>query len=102
MLKRMTLAAAAIALTSPAMATCLEGRTGAQCDLLLEDYRNDEVPVGTTLVWPDRDFAIEGLNEPAVGTWGDDILRDDVLVRDGDDVFLVPDVSGPPIKIADW
>ena len=99
---RMTLAAAAIALTTPAMATCLEDRNGAQCDVFLDEYRAADVPVGTTMVWPQRPFLTDDLEMPAVGTEADALQGDDVFYWDGETAFVVPDDSGPPIKIADW
>lgn len=102
MLKRMTMAAAAFALTTPAMAACLEGTDSAQCDVYLERYMSDEIPVGTTMIWPEREFAIEGFDEPSVGMRGDNFLNDNVFVWDGESAYVVPDVSGPPIPLARW
>ena len=102
MLTRMTLAAAAIALTTPAMATCLEDVNGAQCDVFLDEYRAAETPVGTTMVWPQRPFLIEEFDMPAFGTEADTLRGNDVFYWDGETAFVVPDESGPPIKIADW
>ena len=102
MLKRMSLAAAAFALTTPAMAACLEDSTGAQCDIFLERYMSDEIPVGTTMIWPEDQFVIDDFDQPGVGTPADNFLRDDVYVWDGQQAHIVPDVSGPPIPLARW
>lgn len=109
MLKRMTLAAAfAIAtpftIATPAGAACLNDGTGAGCDIFLEEYRATDVPVGTTLVWPQGEFLVEDFD------WAGDRLgpdagfgsMDEVLYWDGEKAFVVPDDSGPPIEIADW
>ena len=98
----MTLAAAAIALSSPAMATCLEDRNGAQCDIFLDEYRASEVPVGTTMIWRDREFLLEEVDRPGAGTGLESVTGDDVLFWDGDDAFVVSENSGPQIQIADW
>ena len=103
MLRRMILAAAAFALTTPAMATCLEdGDGGAQCDLFLDEYRAAPVPMGTTMVWPDTSFVIDNFDNASIGAEGHNFAHDDVFVWDGETAYVVPDVSGPPIKIADW
>ena len=104
MQRGMTLAAAAILLAAPAMAgeTCLPDARGAQCDVFLDQYRSDEVPVGTTDVWatdqalvePYQDFHPESAVEFPTG--------DDVLYWDGDSAMIVPEESGPQVKIADW
>jgi len=102
MLKRMTLAAAAVALSTPAMATCLEDRNGAQCDIFLEAYRTNDVPVGTTMVWPERQFLLEDIERRNSRTGVESVVGDDVLYWDGDDAFVVRENSGAQIPIADW
>ena len=102
MLKSIILGAAALVLTTPAMATCLEGRVGAQCDIFLDDYRAVDVPVGTVMVWPQRQFLLEDINWRDIGIGIETISGEDAYYWDGDDAFVVPENSGPPIKIADW
>lgn len=104
MLRRMTLAAAVLALAGPALAddTCLTDVQGAQCDLFLDRYRADDVPVGTTDVWASDEFVVER----------DETLRPDsaldvpggkeVLYWDGDSAMVVPEETGPRLEIADW
>lgn len=102
MLRRMTLAAAAFAMTTPAMATCLEDGDGAQCDVFLDEYRADEVPVGTPMVWPETEFLVEDFDYPGFQSEVDSFVPDDVFYWDGEQAFVVPEVTGPPVKIADW
>jgi hypothetical protein len=104
MLRGMTLAAAALVLAGPAMAdeNCLPDSLGAQCDIFLDEYRNDEVPVGTTNVRPNDGFLLEeprGLGSESAVEFP---TGKDVLYWDGDSAMLVPEDSGPRIEIADW
>lgn len=101
MLRCMTLAAAVLVSTS-AMATCLEDRNGAQCDLFLDDYRTSDVPIGTTMVWPQRPFLLEEIDRRGGTNRSEAITGNDVLYWDGEDAFIVPENSGPQVKIADW
>ena len=104
MLRRITLAAAALVLAGPALAdeTCLPDARGAQCDVFLDDYRSDEVPVGTTDVWATDEFLLEQYQdfrpESAVEFPG----GDDVLYWDGESAAVIPEESGPRLEIADW
>ena len=102
MLGRVTLAAAAIALSAPATATCLEDRTGAQCDLFLGEYRTAEVPVGTTMIWPDRPFLLEHVERTGSATGAEDVIGEHVLYWDGDNAAIVRENSGAQLRIADW
>lgn len=102
MLNRMVLAAAAIALSTPAMAACLEDTIGAQCDVFLDDYRADDVPVGTSMVWPDQEFLIEDFDYPGVGTGVETYVGEDVFYWDGENAHIVSDDSGAQFQIIDW
>ena len=102
MLKRMTLAAAAVALSTPAMATCLEDTNGAQCDVYLDEYRTSDVPVGTTMIWPERQFLLQDIERPGARTGVESVVGEDVLYWDGDDASIVPENSGAQFPIADW
>ena len=104
MLGRMTLAAAAIVLSSPAMAdeTCLEDTRGAQCDVFLDQYRNDEVPVGTTDMRANDDALLERFHDFRAGSSLEFPTGDDVLYWDGDSAMIVPEETGPRLEIADW
>lgn len=103
MLGRTTLAAAALLLAAPALAddTCLNDAHGVQCDLFLDDYRADEVPVGTTNVWATDEFILEQYQDfrPESSV---EFPSDDVLYWDGDSAMIVPENSGPRLEIADW
>jgi hypothetical protein len=104
----MNIAAAALVLAGPALApvladeTCLPSANGAQCDLFLDEYRADDVPVGTTDLWASDEFVLERPSEPGTEAAPDRPYGDDVLYWDGDSAMVVPDESGPRLKIADW
>jgi hypothetical protein len=102
---RMALAAAALALAGPAMAgdTCLTDATGgAQCDLFLDQYRGDEVPVGTTDVWTTDDFLIERYQGFRPEASVEFPSGRDVVYWDGDSAMIVPEETGPRLEITDW
>lgn len=101
MLKRMILATAATALSFPAMASCLEDRSGAQCDLFLDEYRAAEIPVGTTMIWRERPFLLKDIDRRD-STDIDATFGRQVIYSDGRNVFLVPENSGARMRIADW
>src|SRR5690625_879342 len=101
MLTRMTLAAAAITLSIPAMAACLEDQRGAQCDLFLDEYRAAEIPVGTTMIWRDTPFLRKEI-ERRDSMDLDTTFGRQVVYSDGRNVFLVPEGSGARVRIADW
>lgn len=104
MLRHMTLAAAAIVLAAPALAdeTCLSDRYGEQCDIFMEQYRADETPVGTTNVWSNESFVIEDFHYFDSGSTLEFGSGGDVLYWDGESAMVVPEDSGPQVKIADW
>ena len=104
MLRSMTLAAAAIVLASPAIAeeTCLTDALGAQCDMFLDEYRADEVPVGTPHLWPTREFLLERYHDFRPRSVIESPAGGDVLYWDGDSAMIVPEETGPRLEIADW
>jgi hypothetical protein len=107
MLRGMTVAAA-IVLAGPAMApamadeTCLTDSLGAQCDIFLEQYRNDEVPVGTANVRPTGEFLLEEHQDFGSESSVERPTGEDVLYWDGDSAMIVSEDSGPRVEIADW
>lgn len=101
MLKPMTLAAAAIALSVPAMASCLEDRNGAQCDIFLDEYRAAEIPVGTTMIWRDHPFLLKDIDQQGSAEF-DRTFGRQVIYSDGRNVFLIPENSGARLRIVDW
>lgn len=104
----MNIAAAALVLAAPALApvladeTCLPAANGAQCDVFLDEYRADDVPVGTTDMWASDEFVMEQPLEPSGGARADKPYGEDVIYWDGDSAMIVPEESGPRLKIADW
>lgn len=116
MLRRTTLAAATILLAGPALLagpsllagsaladdTCLPDATGEQCDLFLGQYRADETPVGTTDVWSTKPFVMENFRYLDSRRPLESPRGDDVLYWDGESAMVVPEESGPQVKIADW
>ena len=104
MLRCMTLAAAAIAVTSPALAddTCLTDARGAQCDMFLEQYRADEIPVGITNIWASEDFLLERYQDFRPESAVEFPTGEDVLYWDGDSAMIVPEETGPRLEVADW
>ena len=104
MLRRTTLAIAAVLLAGPAIAdeTCLPDARGAQCDVFLEQYRNDEVPVGTTNVWASEKALVEEHQGPSAESGVEFPTGDDVIYWDGESAMVVPEETGPRVKVADW
>lgn len=104
MQRRMTLAAVAILLASPAMAdeTCLPDANGAQCDIFMDQYRVDDVPVGTTQVWATDEFLMEHYPGFDRGPGADVSGGDDVLYWDGDSATIIPEEAGPQVELSDW
>lgn len=101
MLKCMILATAAVSLSIPAMASCLQDREGAQCDVFLDEYRAAEIPVGTTMIWREHPFLLESI-ERRDSTNVDEIFGRQVIYSDGKNVFLVPENSGARVRVIDW
>ena len=102
--RSMMLAAVAILIAGSAMAddTCLKDADGAQCDILLDEYRADEVPVGTTNVWSNDEFLQEHPRDLPADPGVDSPAGEDVLYWDGDSATIVPEETGPQIEILDW
>ncbi len=102
--RRMTLAAVAILIAGPAIAdeTCLTDANGAQCDVFMDRYRADEVPVGTTNVWASDDFLLEHYPGFSSESGMDFPRGDDVLYWDGDSATIIPEEAGPQVEISDW
>jgi hypothetical protein len=100
----MTLAAAAVLFIGPALAdeTCLTDANGAQCDMFLEEYRADEVPVGVTNVWASDEFLLEQYQDFRPESAVEFPSGEDVLYWDGDSAMIVSEESGPRLEIADW
>lgn len=100
--RRILLAAAAVLFAGPALAdeTCLADTNGQQCDVFLEQYRVDQVPVGTTDMWASKPFVMENYRDLRTGT--NPPTGGDVLYWDGETAMVVPEGSGPQVKIADW
>ena len=105
MRNHMLLAAAAILLAAPALAdeTCLQDTNGAQCDIFMDDYHADKTPIGTTNVWTTKPFLLENFRYFNSGSTLPVPRRGgDVLYWDGTSAMVVPEDSGPQVKIADW
>ncbi len=104
MLRRTTLAAAAILLAIPALAdeTCLPDANGAQCDMFLDEYRADEVPVGTSNVQATDDYLQERPQEFRARSAVESPDGEDVIYWDGDSATIVPEDTGPQVEIIDW
>jgi hypothetical protein len=100
--RRLLLAAAAMLFAVPALAddNCLGDAHSQQCDVFLEQYRAEETPVGTTDMWASEPFVMEDFPELRGGT--NSPAGDDVLYWDGETAMVVPEDSGPQVKIADW
>ena len=104
MLRCITLAAAAIFIGGPAIAedTCLPDASGAQCDIFLDEYRADDVPVGTSDMWASDEFLLERYQDFRPESAVEFPSGKDVLYWDGDSAMIVPEGSGPRVEIADW
>jgi hypothetical protein len=104
MLMRLTLAAAATALALPVLAQddCLADRTGAQCDMFMDEYRAAETPVGTTHVWSTQPFVIENFRYLDASRPSETPRGQDLLYWDGESAMIVTEEAGPQVKIADW
>ncbi len=84
--------------------TCLDDGPGSQCDIFMDQYRADETPVGTTNVWTSKPFVVENFRYLDSGSTRT-LPRgggENVLYWDGESAMVVPEESGPQVKIADW
>lgn len=100
-----TLAAAALALAGQAMAddTCLpDARGGAQCDLFIDQYRGEGVPLGTSDVRATDRFLLERYQDFRPESGVEFPSGKDVVYWDGDSAMIVPEETGPRLEIADW
>jgi hypothetical protein len=104
MLSRAALAAVALAFAAPATAgqTCLEDANGAQCDVFLDRYRSDDVPVGTSDVRKTEEFVVEDFQESRPDDGVNPMTGEDVFYWDGDSGTIVPEEAGPQVEILDW